>query len=115
MVKVFPLDLLSFFHREILDSLFRLPVVFHENCFTFSIYPFICVHSGTLPHAVIGWNSPGRINKSHHMERFRRVRTEIKETLTVLNVGHRVWAECVDHIRELHRISDEKYFDMISD
>src|SRR5699024_2437302 len=40
--------------------------------------------------------------------------TEIKKAFTILIIGDRVWPKCMDHVRELHGISDKEYFYIVS-
>lgn len=63
---------------------------------------------------VILWNTYIVKEEGEHVQAFRVVRKEVQNPPVFLNMRLWVWFESMDHIRELHSVTDEKHREIVS-
>lgn len=57
---------------------------------------------------VILWNTNIIEEESEHVQAFRMMREKVKDPPILLDMGLRIWLQSMDHVRELHPITDEE-------
>lgn len=57
---------------------------------------------------VILWNTNIVEEESEHVQAFRNMREKIKDPPILLDMGLGIWLQSMDHVRELHSITDEE-------
>ncbi len=72
------------------------------------------MHARALHVPVVGRDAPGREQPGDHVRRLGRQADEVEEAVHVLDVGHRVRLEGVDHVGELHRVADEEDLQVVA-
>ena len=115
VVEIRRLDLLGLVLREVLHAQLGHPVVLDEDAVAIGVDPLIGVDAGSLHLAVVRGNPPRAEQPGRHVRRFGREAQEIIEPLHVLAIGNRVRLERVHHVREFHRVADEKHFQVVAD
>ena len=115
VIEVRGLDLVRLGLRQGLHPLLRLPVVLHQHGLTGGIHPLVRVDPEAFLVPVIRWNATRAEEPRQHVHGFRREAHEIEDPLRILNIGHRIRLQGVDHIRELDGIANEEHRQVVAD
>ena len=75
----------------------------------------VCVDAWAFHVSVVLWDADVVEEESEHVEALRVVWEEVKDSPVLLDVRFGVWFEGVDHVRELHPVSDEEDREVVSD
>lgn len=64
--------------------------------------------------AVVGGDADVVEEEAEGVEALRVVGEEVEHAPVFLDVGFRVWLECVDHVGEFDAVADEEYREVVA-
>lgn len=99
--------------QQALHSAGRSPVKLNIMNFSISIDKSVCVHPGTIHMSVVQWDANIIKQKSEHMQTLWVMWEEIKNPPVLLDMGLWIRFESMNHIRELHSITNEEHWEVV--
>lgn len=107
-------NLNGFLFQQALHSTGRLPVELNIVCLPGLTDQSIGVDARAIYVPVILWNTDIIKQVCEHVQILWMVGEEVQNSLVLLNVRLWVWYQCMNHIREFHSITNEKYREVVS-